>query len=68
MSTTDFEMNCGSPIVGWVCIRKPGAAFTSTIASSRPRLPRIPRLTGQALSRLLKQDWPRDVDAFDRDA
>ncbi len=23
---------CGSPSVGWVCIRKPGAALTSTIA------------------------------------
>jgi formamidopyrimidine-DNA glycosylase len=25
-------------------------------------------LADRALSRLLKQDWPRDVDAFDRDA
>ena len=32
MSTTGLEMNCGSPMVGWVCIRKPGAAFTSQIA------------------------------------
>ena len=32
MSTTGLEMNCGSPIVGWVCIRKPGAALTSQIA------------------------------------
>ena len=32
MSTTGLAMNCGSPMVGWVCIRKPGAAFTSQIA------------------------------------
>ncbi len=32
MSTTGFAMNCGSPMVGWVCIRNPGAAFTSQIA------------------------------------
>ena len=32
MSTTGLEMNCGSPMVGWVCIRKPGAALTSQIA------------------------------------
>ena len=32
MSTTGLEMNCGSPIVGCVCIRKPGAALTSQIA------------------------------------
>ena len=32
MSTTGLAMNCGSPIVGWVCIRKPGAALTSQIA------------------------------------
>ena len=32
MSTTGLEMNCGSPMVGCVCIRKPGAAFTSQIA------------------------------------
>ena len=32
MSTTGLEMNCGSPIVGWVCMRKPGAALTSQIA------------------------------------
>ena len=24
MSTTGLAMNCGSPMVGWVCIRKPG--------------------------------------------
>ena len=32
MSTTGLAMYCGSPIVGFVCIRKPGAAFTSQIA------------------------------------
>ena len=32
MSTTGFAMNCGSPIVGCVCIRNPGAALTSQIA------------------------------------
>ena len=32
MSTTGLAMNCGSPIVGCVCIRKPGAALTSQIA------------------------------------
>ena len=32
MSTTGLAMNCGSPMVGWVCIRKPGAALTSQIA------------------------------------
>ena len=32
MSTTGLAMYCGSPIVGWVCIRKPGAAFTSQMA------------------------------------
>ncbi len=32
MSTTALEMNCGSPMVGCVCIRKPGAALTSQIA------------------------------------
>ncbi len=32
MSTTGFAMNCGSPMVGCVCIRKPGAALTSQIA------------------------------------
>ena len=32
MSTTGLAMNCGSPTVGWVCIRKPGAALTSQIA------------------------------------
>ena len=29
MSTTGLATYCGSPTVGWVCIRKPGAAFTS---------------------------------------
>ena len=32
MSTTGLAMNCGSPIVGCVCMRKPGAALTSQIA------------------------------------
>ncbi len=32
MSTTGLAMNCGSPIVGCVCMRNPGAAFTSQIA------------------------------------
>ena len=32
MSTTLFAMNWVSPIVGCVCIRKPGAAFTSQMA------------------------------------
>ena len=32
MSTTGLATNCGSPMVGWVCIRKPGAALTSQIA------------------------------------
>ena len=31
MSTTGLATYCGSPTVGWVCIRKPGAAFTSQI-------------------------------------
>ncbi len=31
-STTGLAMNCGSPMVGCVCIRKPGAALTSQIA------------------------------------
>ena len=37
----------GSPSVGWVCIRKPGAAFTSTIA------PPVSR-TGVAMSGQMK--------------
>ena len=32
MSTTGLAMNCGSPMVGCVCIRNPGAALTSQIA------------------------------------
>ena len=32
MSITGLAMYCGSPTVGWVCIRKPGAALTSQIA------------------------------------
>ena len=32
MSTTGLAMNCGSPMVGCVCMRKPGAALTSQIA------------------------------------
>ena len=31
-SMTGLATYCGSPSVGWVCIRKPGAALTSTIA------------------------------------
>ena len=31
MSMTGFATYCASPSVGWVCIRKPGAALTSTI-------------------------------------
>ena len=31
-STTCFATYCGSPSVGCVCIRNPGAAFTSTMA------------------------------------
>ena len=31
-SITGLATYCGSPSVGWVCIRKPGAALTSTIA------------------------------------
>ena len=31
MSITGLAMYCGSPMVGCVCIRKPGAAFTSQI-------------------------------------
>ena len=31
MSITGLATYCGSPSVGWVCIRKPGAALTSTI-------------------------------------
>ena len=30
-SRTGFATYCGSPSVGWVCIRNPGAALTSTI-------------------------------------
>ncbi len=30
-SRTGLATYCGSPSVGWVCIRKPGAALTSTI-------------------------------------
>ena len=32
MSITGLATYCGSPTVGWVCIRKPGAALTSQIA------------------------------------
>ena len=31
-STTGLAMNCGSPTVGCVCMRKPGAALTSQMA------------------------------------
>ena len=46
-STTGLAMNCGSPTVGWVCIRNPGAALTSTIA------PPVSR-TGEAMSGQMK--------------
>ncbi len=31
-SITGLATYCGSPSVGWVCMRNPGAAFTSTMA------------------------------------
>ena len=34
MSITGFATYCGSPIVGWVCIRKPGAALTSQMRAA----------------------------------
>ena len=46
-SITGLAMYCGSPIVGWVCIRKPGAAFTSQIA------PPVSR-TGSVMSGAMK--------------
>ena len=46
-STTGLAMYCGSPMVGWVCIRKPGAALTSQIA------PPVSR-TGEAMSGQMK--------------
>ena len=46
-SITGFATYCGSPSVGWVCIRKPGAALTSTIA------PPVSR-TGVAMSGQMK--------------
>jgi hypothetical protein len=46
-STTGFATNCASPIVGWVCMRKPGAALTSQIA------PPVSR-TGSAMSGEMK--------------
>ena len=46
-STTYFATYCASPSVGWVCIRNPGAAFTSTIA------PPVSR-TGSAMSGAMK--------------
>ena len=46
-STTGLAMNCGTPTVGWVCIRKPGAALTSQIA------PPVSR-TGEAMSGQMK--------------
>ncbi len=47
MSTTGLVMNCASPTVGWVCMRKPGAAFTSHMA------PPVSR-TGSAMSGQMK--------------
>ena len=46
-STTGLATYCGSPIVGWVCMRKPGAALTSQIA------PPVSR-TGSAMSGEMK--------------
>ena len=46
-STTGLAMYCGSPTVGWVCIRNPGAALTSQIA------PPVSR-TGEAMSGQMK--------------
>ena len=46
-SMTGRATYCGSPSVGWVCIRKPGAALTSTIA------PPVSR-TGVAMSGQMK--------------
>ena len=46
-STTGLAMYCGSPTVGWVCIRKPGAALTSQIAPPASR-------TGEAMSGQMK--------------
>ena len=46
-STTGLAMNCGTPTVGCVCIRKPGAALTSTMA------PPVSR-TGAAMSGQMK--------------
>ena len=46
-SMTGLATYCGSPSVGWVCIRKPGAALTSTIA------PPVSR-TGVAMSGQMK--------------
>ena len=54
MSTTGLEMNCGSPMVGWVCIRKPGAALTSQMA------PPVSR-TGSVMSGQMKS-MPGDVE------
>ena len=47
MSITGRATYCGSPSVGCVCIRKPGAAFTSTIA------PPVSR-TGRVMSGVMK--------------
>ena len=46
-STTGLAMYCGSPTVGWVCIRNPGAALTSQIAPPASR-------TGDAMSGAMK--------------
>jgi len=46
-SITGRATYCGSPSVGWVCIRKPGAALTSTMA------PPVSR-TGVAMSGQMK--------------
>ncbi len=46
-SMTGRATYCGSPSVGWVCIRKPGAALTSTMA------PPVSR-TGVAMSGQMK--------------
>src|SRR6266511_1167712 len=46
-STTGLATYCGSPMVGWVCMRKPGAALTSTIHPPTSR-------TGSAMSGVMK--------------
>ena len=56
-STTGFATYCGSPSVGCVCIRNPGAAFTSTIA------PPVSRTGLRDVGR--EEVDPRDVEPDD---